>query len=258
MTWNPEQYLKFAQPRLRPALDLLARIEVSDPKHICDLGCGTGNVTKLLVERWPQASITGVDDSSSMLAQATKDMPAVQWLNQSVVDWKSDQPVDVIYSNAALHWLPNHETLFPDLMTNLDSGGVLAVQMPNNFSAPSHTLIADTVRSRKWNGAFESLLAPDKIAPVADPDFYFSLLAPLTKRIDIWQTEYLQVLAGKDPVKEWTKGTWLKQFLDRLDASEQSAFEEDYARRLRDAYPQQANGKTLFPFKRMFIVLQKA
>jgi trans-aconitate 2-methyltransferase len=255
MTWNPQQYLKFSQPRLRPAVDLLGRIATETPKRVYDLGCGAGNVTRLLVERWPGAAVTGVDDSAEMLARAAKDLPNVKWVNLSLADWKPELPADVIYSNAALHWLPNHEKLFPALVNCLASGGVLAVQMPRNFSAPSHTLIAETVRAGYGRGKLEHLLGR---APVAGPEDYYTLLAPLARSIDIWETEYLQVLEGEDPVKEWTKGTWLTQFLDRLDESERSTFEEDYARRLRVAYPRLADGKTLFPFRRLFIVLQRA
>jgi len=254
MTWDPDQYLKFSQPRLRPALDLLARVATENPRRVFDLGCGAGNVTRLLVERWPNAEITGVDDSAEMLARAAKELPTVKWTNQSLASWRSDQPADVIYSNAALHWLPVHEKLFSSLLGSLASGGVLAVQMPRNFSAPSHTLIAETVRAGSWRTRLEHLLAP---APVMEPSFYYALLAPQAGVIDIWETEYLQALEGKDPVKEWTKGTWLKQFLDCLEISQRDEFEADYAQRLRSAYPQQPDGKTLFPFRRLFVVLQK-
>jgi len=254
MSWNPEQYLKFSAPRLRPAVDLLARVAVKEPTLIFDLGCGAGNVTRLLLDRWPSASIVGVDDSKKMLQKAAIELPQVRWVNQRLAEWRSDYPADLIYSNAALHWLPNHAQLFPKLLDSLAPGGTFAIQMPRNFAAPSHTLIGDTVRAGPWRNRLQHLLVP---APVAEPNFYYSLLAPLAKSIDIWETEYLQTLEGRDPVKEWTKGTWLKQFLDCLDESEGDAFEADYALRLRHVYKQQADGKTLFPFRRLFIVLQR-
>jgi trans-aconitate 2-methyltransferase len=253
MTWNADQYLKYAQPRLRPALDLLNRIGSADPKQVYDLGCGAGNVTRMLLERWPGASITGIDDSAEMLAHAATQAGGIHWVNQNIAAWKPDRRADVIYSNAALHWLPNHRELFPALVGHLAPGGVLAVQMPRNFSAPSHLLVAETVHAGSWRRKLEHLVGP---APVADPPFYYELLAPLAGSIDIWESEYLQVLQGPDPVKEWVKGSWLKQFLDCLDVSERSAFETDYAQRLRVAYPPQASGETLFPFRRLFIVLQ--
>jgi len=253
MNWNPSQYLKFSQPRLRAAIDLLARIATEEPRHVYDLGCGAGNVTRLLYERWPRASIVGVDNSAAMLARAAQELPQVSWVNHSLADWSADAPADVIYSNAALHWLPQHERLLPALVQSLAPGGVLAVQMPRNFSAPSHTLIGDTVRAGPWRSRLEPLLAAP---PVGEPEFYYELLAPLSASVDIWQTEYLQVLRGDDPVKEWTKGTWLTQFLDRLEPHEQVAFEQHYAERLRAAYPRRADSTTLFTFRRLFIVLR--
>ena len=251
MSWNPDQYLKFSAPRLRPALDLLAAVPATQPGNVYDLGCGPGNVTRLLAQRWPQAGVTGVDDSAAMLAKAAADPGGVRWVLRSLADWRAEHPADVIYSNAALHWLPGHAQLFPALLAQLAPGGVLAVQMPRNFGAPSHTLIADTVRTGAWCARLEALLQP---SPVAAPETYYDMLAPLAARLDIWETEYLQVLEGPDPVKEWTKGTWLKQFLDALEEPERSAFEADYAARVRAAYPARADGKTLFPFRRLFMV----
>jgi trans-aconitate 2-methyltransferase len=251
MAWNPEQYLKFAAPRLRPAIDLLNAVPATRPGTVFDLGCGAGNVTKLLAERWPDAAITGVDDSAPMLERAAKEFPAGRWVLQGIGEWKADAPADVIYSNAALHWLPEHPKLLRHLMAQLAPQGVLAVQMPRNFGAPSHTSIAETVLDGPWRKRLEPMLKP---APVAGPDAYYDILAPLAGRLDIWETEYLQVLEGADPVKEWTKGTWLKQYLDALEEPERSAFEVSYAARLRSAYPTHADGKTLFPFRRLFIV----
>jgi trans-aconitate 2-methyltransferase len=251
MSWNPDQYLKFAAPRLQPAIDLLARVPSSNPHTIYDLGCGAGNVTQLLAARWPQAAITGVDDSAEMLAKARAAAPAVQWVLQSLANWRAPAPADLIYSNAALHWLPDHQRLFPALVDQLAPGGVLAVQMPRNFGAPSHTLIAETIRSGPWRDRLEPLLAP---SPVAEPSFYYQVLNGRVARLDIWETEYLQVLSGPDPVKEWTKGTWLKQFLDALPQAQRGAFEDDYAARLREAYPPLPDGTTLFPFRRLFLL----
>jgi trans-aconitate 2-methyltransferase len=251
MSWNPDQYLKFEAPRLRPAIDLLARVPSAHPRIVFDLGCGAGNVTRLLAARWPQASITGVDDSPDMLAKAAAELPGAAWVLQSLASWRAPAPADLIYSNAALHWLPDHGRLFPALVQQLSPGGVLAVQMPRNFDAPSHTLIGETVRSGPWRKQLEPLLAP---SPVAEPAFYYGVLRPVVAQLDVWETEYLQILEGTDPVKEWTKGTWLKQFLDLLDEPQRSEFENDYAARLRRAYPPLPDGKTLFPFRRLFLM----
>lgn len=252
--WNPEQYLKFAAPRFRPAQDLLARVAVAAPATVYDLGCGAGNVTRMLAQRWPKARIVGVDDSEAMLAQAAREASGIVWQCRSIAEWTPEQPADVIYSNAALHWLSAHEALFPRLMRQLAPGGVLAAQMPRNFGEPSHTLIWETLRAGPWRDRLAHLVRP---SPVAPPEYYYDLVAPLASEIDVWETQYLQVLEGRDPVKEWTKGTWLKQFLDALDAADRPAFEEDYARRLREAYPVRPDGRTLFPFRRLFLVARR-
>jgi trans-aconitate 2-methyltransferase len=254
MVWNPNQYLKFAEPRLRPALDLLARVELENPRCIYDLGCGTGNITRLLAQHWPSARITGVDDSAEMLSRAAREPSDITWALHNLATWSPTQSADLIFSNAALHWLPNHDRLFPMLASYLASGGTLAVQMPRNFAAPSHTSIADTVREGPWREKLEPLLVS---SPVAEPSFYYSLLERNAAELDIWETEYLHVLEGEDPVKEWTNGTWLKRFLDALEEPQRSQFEAAYAERVRAAYPKQDNGKTLFPFRRLFIVMRK-
>jgi trans-aconitate 2-methyltransferase len=257
VSWSPDQYLKFSQPRLRPAIELLNRIALDHPQCIYDLGCGAGNVTAAIIARWPQARITGVDTSAEMLAKAAKALPQVQWQRQSLDQWRAAEPADLIYSNAALHWLPDHARLFPAVLHSLRTGGVLAVQMPRNFAAPSHTLITAVAGETAWREQLEPLLRAPPIA-TQEPSFYYDVLAPLAADLDIWECEYLQVLSGDDPVKEWTKGTALIPYLERLSADEAQAFEQEYARRLRAAYPRRPDGVTLFPFRRLFIVMRKA
>ena len=251
MAWDPAQYLKFADQRLRPAIDLLNRIDLEQPAEVYDLGAGAGNVTRLIKERWPQARVTGVDDSESMLAKAAATAPALTWQQADLASWRAPRPADLIYSNAALHWLPGHERLFPALLAGLAPAGVLAVQMPRNFGAPSHTAISEAARSGPWRARLEPLLRP---APVAEPDFYYGVLARSVAALDIWETEYLQVLDGPNPVKEWTKGTWLRPLLDALEEPDRGRFEASYAALVARAYPPRADGRTLFPFRRLFIV----
>jgi len=186
-----------------------------------------------------------------MLARAAATAPTIAWQQADLATWQPPRPADLIYSNAALHWLAGHERLFPALLAGLAPGGVLAVQMPRNFGAPSHTLISEAARGGPWRATLESLLRP---APVAEPAFYYDLLAPRTSTLDIWETEYLQVLEGADPVKEWTKGTWLRPLLDALAEPERSRFEARYAEMVARAYPPRPDGHTLFPFRRLFIV----
>jgi Trans-aconitate methyltransferase len=249
--WDPAQYLKFAGHRLRPAIDLLSRIDAEDPAEVYDLGAGAGNVTRLLKDRWPDAHVTGIDDSEEMLAKAAAAAPEITWQRADLAAWRPARRADIIYSNAALHWVVDHDRLFQDLVAALSPGGVLAVQMPRNFSAPSHTAIAEAARGGPWRARLEPLLRP---APVAEPAFYFDLLAARVAVLDIWETEYLQVLEGDNPVKEWTKGTWLRPLLDALGEPERSGFEAAYAALVGRAYPPRADGHTLFPFRRLFIV----
>jgi trans-aconitate 2-methyltransferase len=255
MVWNPQQYLKFSGHRLRPAVDLLMRIPDFAVRTVADLGAGAGNVTRLIKERWPDAAVTAVEGSAEMVVAGTKAAPDVVWLHQDLASWRPRQSSDLVYSNAALHWLPNHAALFPALMQTVAPGGVFAVQMPRNFTAPSHLLIAETALKGPWRSQVEHLVTPP---PVGEPGYYHGLLAPHAQAIDIWETEYLQVLEGNNPVKEWTKGTWLTRYMDVLDAQEKAAFEAAYGERVAKAYPKNAAGQTLFPFRRLFIVAQRA
>lgn len=256
MSWDPAQYLKFAGERMRPAVDLLARVAAAAPRTVVDLGCGAGNLAPLLAARWPQARLTGVDGSPEMLARARAAHPQALFVQADIGAWRPQRPVDVLYSNAALHWLDDHEQLFPALLeTAVAPGGWLAVQMPRNFNAPSHTSIVETLEQGPWRARLEPLLRRE---PVAAPGFYWRLLEPRSAELQIWETEYLQVLEGENPVAEYTKGTWLKQFLDRLQGSERAAFEADYRARVRAWYPPEADGRTLFPFRRLFLVARRA
>jgi len=251
MTWDPTQYLKFATERLQPALDLLSRIPASAPAMVADLGCGTGNLLPLLRGRWPAARIIGVDSSAAMLDRARSDNPSAEFVQASIDGWRPAERLDVLFSNAALHWLDGHDRLLPEYLSLLNPGGWLAVQMPRNFSAPSHTCIVDAIEQGPWAA---KLLPHLRRAPVWEPARYWQLLQGRSTALSIWETEYLQVLSGENPVAEFTKGTWLKQFLDRLEGTEREAFEADYRRRVLSAYPPQSNGQTLFSFRRLFIL----
>jgi trans-aconitate 2-methyltransferase len=254
--WNPSQYLKYAGPRLRPAIDLIERIGAAfgaapAPRAIFDLGCGTGNTTRLLAERWPAADLVGVDGSADMLARARESDIGARWMEAELADWAPPAPPDLLYSNAALHWLDGHEVLFPHLMGCLSEGGVLAVQMPRNHGEPSHTLMADAARAGPW---WQRLKRVRGLPPVAPPETYYDILAPVARRLEIWESVYLHVLEGDDPVVEWTRATGFRPLLDALDGAEREGLLEDYRARIAKAYPKRADGKTLFPFRRMFIV----
>ncbi len=250
--WNPGQYLKFAGHRLRPAVDLLARVDLANPETVFDLGCGPGNVTALLAERWPEAGITGVDGSAPMLARAGAEHPGISWLEGDLAAWEPEKPADLLFSNAALHWLDGHGLLFPRLMGHLNPGGVLAVQMPGNFAQPSHTCIRQA--AGPWMAKIGPVLREN---PVEPPAAYYDILKPVAAELDIWEATYIQELEGDNAAAEWLKGSALKPVLDALDDDEREAFFDAYSTLVQKAYPQRPDGKTIFPFRRVFIVAKR-
>ena len=251
-TWDPNVYLKFTDHRLRPAVDLMARIPLAEARTVYDLGCGPGNVTRLLAERWPQARITGVDASPEMLAKANA-IPGIAWQQADLAKWHAESPADLVYSNAALHWLDDHQVLFPHLLSQVASGGFLAVQMPRQHLNPSHRILFELVREHPWTSLADAI----RENPSHEPVRYYEWLAPQATMLDIWETEYLHVLDGNDPVLSWFTGSVLRPVLDRLERPRQPEFLGIYGERLRAAYPARPDGRTLLPFLRIFIVARK-
>ena len=249
--WRPAQYELYADQRLRPALELLDRIPCPDPHEVVDLGCGTGRVTAFLARRWPRARVTGVDNSQAMLERVPK-AANLRWVEADIAAWRPDSPPDVLYSNAALHWLPDHATLFPQLVSLVASGGALAVQMPLSWEAPSHRLMREVLAQRNLGSA--SLREKLNRRPVATAATYYDLLRPRCRTLDIWETEYLQVLSGEHAVLEWVRSTGLRPVLNGLDAASLEAFLETYTKKLLAAYPPRSDGTTLYPFRRLFLV----
>ena len=256
--WDASQYLRFSDHRLRPALELLERISVASPAVIYDLGCGTGNVTRIISERWPAAAVYGIDNSKEMLAKAATETAKVKWIEADVSQWRPDEPPDLIYSNATLHWVADHRELFPRLAGILKPGGCLAVQMPQSWSLPSHRLMRETLensgpgRTPLGTETLRRAVARDWVEPA---EVYYDLLAGRAKSVDIWETEYLQILEGQDPVLEWVKGTGLRPIINGLDDGNRKIFLAEYTRRLRAEYPARGDGRTLYPFRRLFIVV---
>ena len=251
MAWDPDIYLAFAGPRFRPVLDLVQRITHAAPRRVVDLGCGTGGAVALMQRRWPDAEITGVDSSPDMLARARDDVADATWIEADVADWSPDRAVDVIFSNAAFHWLDDHDRLFPRLLGMLAPGGQLAVQMPRNYHAPGLALVNETALDGPWRARLAAVVRP---VPVHEPAFYWRLLRPLAAELDIWESDFIHVLDGDNPVADWTKGAWMAPLLAALDEPERSAFEAEYRRRVALAYPKESDGSTLFSFRRLFLV----
>lgn len=256
-SWSPGQYLRFSDHRLRPAIELLARIPLASPKVIFDLGCGTGNVTRIIVERWHSARVHGLDNSTEMLEKAQQQPGEIQWIELDIENWTPDEAPDLIFSNAALHWVERHDELFPRLASYVNRGGCLAVQMPLSWDATSHRLMRKTLANGGAAGRpLGTKALRQKMARrwVEDAQFYYDILARNAYTVDIWETEYLHVLEGKDPVLEWVKGTGLRPILNGLADKEKKMFLTEYSCRLNDAYPVRPNGSTLYPFRRLFIV----
>jgi len=251
MQWDPAQYLRYTDERLRPAIDLLARIPAATPRRVTDLGCGPGNVTTLLAARWPKAQVTGIDGSPVMLEKARAAAPKCTFAEGDFATWTPASPPDVIYSNAALHWRGEHPTLFPRLVSLLAPGGTLAVQMPAMHNAPLRALQNEIAANGPWA---DRLVDVDAAPPILTPGDYYDLLRPLTANLDIWETTYLHVLQGEDAIVQWATGTSLKPFLDKLPERLKRDFLRTYADAVRPEYPPRPDGTTLLPFRRLFIM----
>ncbi|MBL6937569.1 MAG: trans-aconitate 2-methyltransferase [Alphaproteobacteria bacterium] len=253
MVWNPQTYLAFADERTRPAGELLARIPDEHPARVIDLGCGPGNSTALLAHRWPRAHLEGLDSSPQMLEQAHKSGVTAHWIEGDVAAWRAHEPYDVIYSNATYQWVGDHEHLLPRLMGFVKSGGTFAFQVPHNMDAPSHALMREVAAQGPWAGK----LANVREIAVLKAEAYYDVMRPHALGVDIWETEYLQVLHGEDAVYHWVSGTGLRPFVQALDGAEREGFIAAYKAKLNAAYPMRADGTTLFPFKRLFAVARK-
>lgn len=262
--WNPQSYLQFESARLRPAFDLLNQINpVTNPLRIVDLGCGTGNMTKLIRNKWPESQITCVDSSNEMLERARKDHEAIglsniEYVKSNFETFSSPDPVDIIFSNAALHWVSYsiHETLLPRLIDMLNpQGGILAFQMPDSRSQNSHLMmqeaardISQDVKNVRW------------VTTEVDPDVYYDLLSPYCQMLDIWSSTYSHVLTGDNPVADFTASTALGPFVDAcggIESDKGKAFVAKYRELIAEKYPSTADQKTLFPMKRFFVVAQR-
>lgn len=254
MAWSPKKYLLFEDHRTRPVHELAARIPLASPEYIVDLGCGPGNSTAVLAERWPDAKIIGVDSSSEMLTQARALLPAVEWSLADIAKWQPQEPVDLVFANASLQWVPDPEAILRRLISYVAPKGVLAFQVPANHEGPPHTVIDAVLRELD----FERQIDRSHLSRfVLSPNAYFRILANEGATIDAWDTEYLQVLEGENVVLAWVKGTALVPILASLSAANAAPFLELLTQRLHEAYPPEQSGKTLLPFRRRFVVARR-
>ncbi len=248
--WSAQQYLAFEAERTRPSRDLLAQVPLGAPRRVVDIGCGPGNSTELLVRRWPDAEVVGIDTSPDMLEKAGARLPDIRFERADARTWIPAGPVDVVFANAVFQWLPDHVDIIRRLMAHLAPGGALAVQMPDNLDEPSHRLIGETARSMP----FAAKLAAARREPLPPVSTYYEALRPLSASLDIWHTLYNHPLAGAEAIVEWVRSTGLKPYLDALDDGESAAFVSDYLERIRAHYPEMGDGRVLLRFPRLFFV----
>ena len=254
--WDPLQYSRFERERDRAAHDLLARLpDDLAPSDIWDLGCGAGQHAVSLKRRWPAARVHGLDSSAAMLEQASDRDADVDWRLGDIAGWAPGTPADLIFANASLQWLTGHEALLRRLTGFLAPGGVLAVQMPMAFETRHHRLMREVAAEGPWAEALEGV---GRIGPLLEPEAYYGVLAEACGEVDVWSTTYLQALTGPDAVLEWMKGTALLPYIAALpDAVRREAFLDAIGARLSGAFPQRADGVTLMPFPRLFLVARK-
>ena len=251
-TWDPDRYLTYADERGRPFVELMARVGAEAPASVVDLGCGPGNLTSLLRERWPDADISGLDSSREMIEQARSAEPSITFEVADLRGWAAaGDPVDVLVSNATLQWVPDHLDLLPSLVGRVRPGGWLALQVPGNFEEPSHTIRRDLAAEASYAEHTRDVAVPSS----HDPVVYLEALAGLGCTVDAWETTYLHVLTGPDPVFAWVSGTGARPTLQALPDDLRPAFEDEFRRRLRAAYPER-DGRVVLPFRRVFAVAQ--
>jgi trans-aconitate 2-methyltransferase len=251
--WDAAQYLKYSDERTRPFADLLARVTREDLRLIADLGCGPGNLTRTLADRWPKTQIVGVDNSAEMLEQARPlAIPGrLSFMLADIASWSPVKTVDLLVSNAALHWVPDHDVLIPRLVKMLAPDGILAVQMPYHFQNPAHLVIEETKAAPRWRRSLQGIgLHQHSVMPLT---WYVDRLHDLGLTVDAWQTTYIHVLSGENPVLEWFKGTALRPLLKALEPQAKAEFLEEVGKRFRAAYPAKG-GVTLLSFPRLFFV----
>jgi len=252
--WDAEHYLRFADARTLPAVDLLSRIDAAAPRSVIDLGCGPGNSTGLLKQRWPGASVTGLDTSDNLLDAARRDHPGIAFIAGDIAAWTPAEPADVVFANASLQWVGGHDRLTPHLFAQVAPGGIFAVQMPRNHDFATHRLMRQVATEGDWR---DRLAGARDLSPVKPPEFYYNLLAPRSAGFTIWETNYIQIMDGVEAIIGWLHGTGLRPFLARLTEAERPVFLKRYAALLTEAYPAQADGKILLPYPRLFFIATK-
>ena len=253
--WNPGLYSRFEAERTRPARDLLAEVPLTSARHVVDLGCGPGNSTELLVARFPGAAVSGIDTSAAMLDSARKRLPGCTFEQADIAAWQPGTPPDLIYANAALHWVPGHTALVPRLFGMLAPGGVLAVQVPDNRDEPSHRLMREVAADGPWAARLAS--AGERLG-VLGAEVYYDLLVAAGAEVSVWRTVYHHPMDTAGAIVEWVRSTGLQPFLNPLDEAERAEFLRRYEAAVAGSYAVQADGKRLLRFPRLFFTARRA
>ena len=254
--WDPGLYRRFEDQRTRPAMDLLGRVPLTRAGTVYDVGCGPGNSTELLVDRFGHDAVTGLDTSEAMLASARLRLPETRFSLADAATWHPPAAADLIFSNAALQWVPDHHTLLPRLYGLLAPGGVMAIQMPHNLAEPSHRAMRDVAADGPWSPLVGDAGA-GRAGRMLTPSAYYDLLAGLGAELDIWRTTYHHPMDSPDAIVSWVRSTGLKPFVDPLSPEQQAGFLAAYAAEIDKAYPIRADGKRLLAFPRLFIVAHR-
>lgn len=252
--WDANLYLKFGDERTQPSIDLVSRVNLANPEHIIDVGCGPGNSTAILRQRWPHAQVAGLDSSPGMLAAARLTRPDGEWIEADAAEWHANTSAtfDLVFSNAVLQWIPNHAALVPGLFERVAPGGALAFQIPARMFSLSHQLILEVADDPAWSARMS---AARQGFTLERPGFYYDALAGQAARLDIWETEYCHVMQDHDAIIQWVRGTAVRPFLEALATEEErQRFIAQLQVRVQQSYPLQRDGKVLFPFRRLFVI----
>lgn len=246
--WNAAQYLIFENQRNQPIIDLLNRIRDFKPENVVDIGCGPGNSTIRVQQTFPQAKIIGIDSSEDMIARAKKEHPEISFRKEDPKNLEGTY--DLLFSNACLQWIPNHQSLIPMLMDKLNPGGVFAAQFPMNGKEPLYQIIADVAADEKWGFQNIQIEYNDELTPKE----YFNLLSRCSSSFQIWETKYYHNLSDHQALIEWVKGSKLRPYLAALSPEQQTVFEGEILKRVQEIYPVMNNGEVILCFNRFFIV----
>lgn len=250
MGWDSQKYLRFKKERTQPSIDLADRLTSKSPQRIIDIGCGPGNSTRILKDRYPNARVIGADNSENMLTAARENHPDIEFIlcDASRGLGKLGGDFDIVFSNACIQWIPEHRKLLPEMMNLLRESGELAVQIPINYNEPIHKIIGETAKSEKWSGKF----GEPRIFHTLDPEKYYDILSDISSDFEMWQTTYFHRMKSHSDIMEWYKGTGLRPYLEALSPADKAEFEKDIFTEIEKAYPKQANGEIIFRFPRLF------